>query len=181
MNKKLLAVWISGLLLLIIISCGCFEEDNGDNPPEPDDNSPYISIEIVKLKGGTLKLANATFKCFSKLGTILYTNTIFDANPTSIVTGDTTAYPIPSGANPVTENMTTGDGEIVDSDSFFKPDRIEHCSFVFLDSESDGRLNFGDILWIIKDYNDDGINDVKPGYKFKIVDNEGNERLSKEL
>jgi hypothetical protein len=183
MNKKIFVVGIIGLLLLIVFSCGCFEEDNEEKPDKPpyEYNKPYYTFEIMAVTGSTLNITDAKFECSSKSDTILYTKTVLDANPTSIRYGESIIYPIPSGESPVTENVTTGDGDIIDNDSISNPEIWEYCYFAYIDSEGSGKVDAGDVVRIYKDYNNDEINEVKVGYKFKILDNEGNERYSKKF
>ena len=146
------------------------------------DMNIYYSVEIVKVSGGSLNLHDAKFLLITSSGAQLINKDYRDAYPSSISTGDTTVYPIPSrDYSPVTENASYGDGATVDSSSVNNPTYFEYCYFVILDSESDGKINSGDCFWIYKDYNDDGTNEITSGYKFKILDGDGNEVLTKEL
>ena len=146
------------------------------------DKNIYYSVEIVKVSGGSLQLSDAKFLLVTSSGAQLINKDYRDAYPSSISVSDTTVYPIPSRPySPVTENATNGDGATVDSNSVDNPTYFEYCYFVIVDSETDGKINSGDCFWIYKDYNDDGTNEITSGYKFKILDGDGNEVLTKEL
>jgi len=145
------------------------------------DKSQYWRIDIVKISGSSLILINSKFTLYSKTGICVYKKTISDANPPSLTSGDTTAYPIPSGSSPVNENSTIGDGATVDAASLTVPYVWENCYFCYVDASSDGKVSAGDGIWVFKDYNADGTDDFTPGYKFKIIDNDDNEVLVKEF
>jgi len=145
------------------------------------DKNIYYSIDIVKISGGSLNIANAKFLIITSSGVQLINRAYTDASPSSLTQGDTTVYPIPSSLSPVYENSSTGDGATVDTDTINYPLRWEGCYLAFIDSESDGKVNAGDAIWIYKDYNDDGTNEISSGYKIKILDNNDYEILVKEV
>ena len=47
--------------------------------------------------------------------------------------------------------------------------------------DGNDELNSGDQIWVYKDYDDDGTDDITSGYKFKILDGDDNIVISKEL
>jgi len=145
------------------------------------DKSQYWKVDIVKVSGGSLSLSDAKFLMISSAGIQVFKRTINDANPTSLTSGDSTAYPIPSSAAAVNENASAGDGATVDAASLAKPQVWENCYMCYLDSNSDGKVSAGDALWVYKDYNADGTEDFTTGYRVKILDGSDNEVLTKEF
>jgi len=149
---------------------------NGDD----DEKTNYYSIEIVKVSGGSLSLSEVKFKFYNPSGRQIYSKTKFDAKPASIAQGDTICYPISSGSH-VTENQTTGDGAILDSESLNNPNVWKNCYFAFIDSEGNDKIDSGDAVWVYKDYNNDGVDDVNSDCRFKIVDEQNNEHVNIKL
>ena len=91
------------------------------------------------------------------------------------------AHPIPSGFRAVYESPISGDGQEVDSESLSKPQVWEGCFFTYLDNNGDLRVNAGDLIWIFKDSDADGIDDVTSRCEFKILDSLDNEVLTKQF
>lgn len=131
----------------------------------------HYTILIVITYGGSLNIANSKFRLIDDAGVVVYTKTIHDANPDKIIAGETIIYSIPYEISPVIENATTGDGAIVDQYSEGKPDVWENCLFAYLDMDSNGKVNAGDMIWVYIDYDNDDEDEVAPKYRFKILDN----------
>ena len=89
--------------------------------------------------------------------------------------------PIPYSTGSVIENATTGDGQAIDSNSVPNPEIWENCILVYNDAQSDKKVSASDSIWIYKDYDNDGIEEITSGYRIKIVDGNGKEVLTKEL
>jgi flagellin-like protein len=139
------------------------------------DKNVYYSVEIVKVSGGTLNIADAKFIIVTNTGTQLLERSYTDASPTKVEDVDTTVYPI-SSSTQVVLNGTSGPPTDASA-----PLTWEYCYFAILDSETDGKINSGDAIWVYKDYDDDGDDEITSGYRIKILDADGNEVLNKEL
>jgi len=148
---------------------------------DTDVKTNYYKIEIASVTGGSLSLSDAEFKCYTKEKVVLYEKTIFDANPTSITSGDTSGYPIPYSVDSVRENATIGDGTTIDAKSLTKPNVWEDCLFTYLDVQSNDKISTDDIIWVYLDYDDDGNNEIEPGYEFKIFDDRNKHIVTIEL
>ncbi|WP_455392706.1 hypothetical protein, partial [[Eubacterium] cellulosolvens] len=55
------------------------------------------------------------------------------------------------------------------------------CYLAFVDNNIDNEVSPDDIIWIYKDYNADGIEEVESRYTFKILDKEGEMVIKKQL
>lgn len=130
-------------------------------------HSTYWEVRIVKVTGGTFNLDDAYFTIAPQMGSISrYELGIDRANPILRTSDGLTVYPIPYQFGGFGyENATFGDGEILDTDSVAKPEVWAGCFFAYLDVQSDNKVNNGDIIWVFKDYNDDGNIDL-------VTDNE---------
>lgn len=146
-----------------------------------NEKAEYWELEIIEVSG-TLKISDLKINIISTTGTQLFSKSATDTNPTPIKSGESTIYPVPSNPSiAVYENSSNGDGQTIDTESVEKPHLWEGCFYSFLDAQSNGRVNAGDIIRIYKDYNDNGADDIKPGYKIKFYDGDNNNVLSKEL
>ncbi len=145
------------------------------------DRNTYYQIEILKVSGGSLGISDLKFQLITNTGILQFSKSTSDSNPTLLILGQSRAYPIPSGINPVNENATNGDGETVDNDSINRPHVWENCLFCYLDANGDSKVNAGDSIWIYKDYDDDGVEEVISRYRFSIFDWDENEVLRKEF
>ena len=149
------------------------------------DNNVKYDIEITKVSGGTLRLSDAKFKLLSGAGSELAKKTINDAFPavSALTKGNSKCYSIPTvaGVEPIENATLGGSGGDIDSDSIDTPDIWEGAYFAYLDADGNDKVNAGDHVWIWIDNDDDGQNEIQPGYKFVILDGDDNKVLSKEL
>jgi len=193
MLKRNIIILILGILcILIILSYFLLNlDDKEDNDTETNnelsietdivDKGNYWQIKIIEVSGGKLNLNDVKFMIVPKeIGISVCSTKITNTNPESIVFNDSIGYPIPGKIGFVYENETTGDGEIVDTDSVSNPEIWEGCYIAYIDSQSDNLVNAEDHIWLFKDINDDGINDTESGDKFIMFDREVN-IISKEI
>ncbi len=128
------------------------------------EKTTYWLVEIVSVSGGTINIEDTKFQIIDTSNTVFYGVDISESNPSSITRGKSTIYPIASGTTPVidnsTSNIVTGNSDLND---------YENCYVAIVDQNSDNKINAGDNIWIYKDYNSDGINDIKINYKFEIL------------
>ena len=52
-------------------------------------------------------------------------------------------------------------------------EEYKNCYFAYMDYESDDYITSGDIIWLYKDPDCDGNDDIEDDYSFQILDNEG--------
>ena len=133
-------------------------------------------IEIMRVSGGTLSLEDAKFEIVDENAILMFKRTIKNANPPSLISAGETIYPMPSGLSPVKDSHTnetiTGETSITSYD---------YCCFAYIDANNDHKISAGDSIWIYKDYDADGKNDILPRYAFNILDNDDNFVLKKEF
>ena len=178
-----ITVVLAGVLYVWVSGFGTGGSTGVSISKTKDDKTSYWKINIVKVSGGSLNLDDAKFRMVTKADTSLYTKTSANINPTTKLTsGQSSVYPVATTASvPVRENATLGDGDTVDSASIANPSYWELCYFAYVDETDDGKINAGDTIWIFKDNNADGTNDIESGYVFKILDGKDNEVLKQVL
>ena len=119
-------------------------------------------IEITKVSG-TLNPEDARFHVVDSDGSLLYSITVDDSNPSPFSKGYSTVYAMTISSTPVKDagnNIINGDDAISE---------YSGCYIAYLDQDSNGRVNGGDSLYVYKDYNADGIIEVFNGYELKIL------------
>lgn len=140
------------------------------------DKTNSWKIDIVKVKGGTLSLENAQFEIVDESGILMFKRTIKNANPASLVSAGETIYPLPSGHSPVKDSHTN---ETVTAETSITS--YDYCCFAYIDANNDHKISAGDSIWVYKDYDADGKNDILPRYTFNILDNDDNPVMKKEF
>jgi hypothetical protein len=133
-------------------------------------------ITIASVYGGDLDLEDARFEISDDNDVRILSAQTGSSNPTSISKGVSTIYPIPPGSAAVREsttgNIVTGDSELND---------YTDCYLAYVDEFSNGKSDSGDSIWIYKDWTRDGTQDVYSRYTFKILDENGEMVLKKQL
>ena len=146
------------------------------------DKNTHWEIKIIGVSGGTLAVQDAKFQIVSKSNVVKLKTDIKNANPASITSDYTTAYPIPyNPSTPVQENATHGDGDIIDESSLDNPSIWENCALAYYDAMSDDRLSAGDSILVFKDWNGDRTEEIVPGYDFNLLDENNEPVLTKNL
>jgi FlaG/FlaF family flagellin (archaellin) len=133
-------------------------------------------ITIASVSGGDLNLEDAKMEMANSEDTRLWSVQTGLANPASLTLGLSTVYPIPSGAGAVQDNSTSA---TVTSASGLTD--YEDCYMAFVDQNNDGKINADDAIWVYKDYERDGTQDVQSRFTFKILDADGEMVLKKQL
>lgn len=174
-NKIILIVVISVILLLIfgglgyVLWLGSFEGSGGGSlkvTSYSTEKSTAWVVTISSMTGGTLNLDKARFEIQDEDGYIEHSTWIGKANPSYILKSSNTIYPIPSGSNKVDD----GKIPVIDTTNLLD---YQNCTMAIVDTESDGKLNTGDSIWIYKDINNDDIPDTFEGSNFVIKDGSG--------
>jgi hypothetical protein len=111
-------------------------------------------ITIASVYGGDLDLEDARFE-------------ISDDNDVRILSAQTGSV-----RESTTGNIVTGDSELND---------YTDCYLAYVDEFSNGKSDSGDSIWIYKDWTRDGTQDVYSRYTFKILDENGEMVLKKQL
>jgi hypothetical protein len=132
----------------------------------PTERSYAFQLEIVTVSGVSLNLEDATFQVFDEDGILRWKLYTYSASPAGFTIGASKIYAIPSNNADHVTDFTTG--STIDSASTFE--HYQNCSMVYLDSDADGKLTAGDQIYIYKDYNSDGFDDVSYDYEFEIRD-----------
>jgi hypothetical protein len=133
-------------------------------------------IEIIRVRSGTLSLEDAKFEIVDENGLLIFKRRISNANPASIVNVGETIYPMPSELSPVKDSNTN---ETVTGDTAITT--YEYCCFAYVDANNDHKVSVGDSIWVYKDYDADGKNDIFPKYSFNILDYDDNLVMKKEF
>jgi len=128
------------------------------------EKTQYWEIEIISVSGGSLSLEDAKFQIVDTSEIVIFKVDISKANPASINKGLSIVYPIPSGSSPVIDNST---GTAVTENSDLKD--YNNCLISYNDQDADGKVSAGDNIWIYKENDSDGTDDVKTNYEFEIT------------
>jgi hypothetical protein len=132
-------------------------------------------ITISSVSGGTLNLDEAEFQITDDDGLLKYRLNINDANPASIRSGESIIYPMTAGFIAVT------DGSGGSLDGYDSLSDYINCTIAYIDQNDDERVSADDSIWIYMDNNNDGIEDVKNKYSFKIINDYDEVVHSKQL
>ena len=129
------------------------------------ENSWKFSITAVSKNN--LYIEDLQFRVVDKDGALLYQIRSFNVNPPIFQKGLSTIYAITLNAT-VLDSSTNNPVNVNSSIS----DYI-NCYVTYIDTDSDGKVNEADTIYLFKDYDNDGTNDILPIYKFQIlIDNE---------
>lgn len=130
----------------------------------PHEYSYCYKLEIVKVSGGSLRTEDAKFQIYDDNTIRVWEAYTYQANPYKLTIGLSTVYAVPYGwADRVTDSSTAS---VITPASMFQ--NYQNCSFCYLDADSDGKFSAGDTIYIYKDPDDDGTDEVSGGYVLKI-------------
>jgi len=124
----------------------------------------YYQIKISSVKGGPLKFSILKFKCYTDESLVLYEKSTSDAEPKKITIGESEIYAIPWKDGGVKSKT----GSIIKSEDNLQD--YTNCVIVYLDQNADDLVSPDDYIYVYKDLDNDGIDEVLPGYNFKIID-----------
>jgi hypothetical protein len=127
------------------------------------EKSAHWEITIASVSG-SLNIDEIKLQMIDTSHTALFNVDINDANPSSVTRGKSTIFPIPSGSGSVMDNSTNS---VVTGNSELK--NYEYCYIAYNDQNNDERVNAGDNIWIFKDFNNDGIDDIKSNYRLQVL------------
>jgi hypothetical protein len=119
-------------------------------------------IEIAAVSNNNFDLDQITFRVITDSGYTLFNLRTSDSDPEPFFDDMSKVYPLTNGSAVI--DITTGNP--VTNSSNFRD--YQGCYVVFVDADSDGRITPGDVVYIYKDYDRDGENDISPVYFFKI-------------
>jgi len=144
------------------------------NTPTPPPSSVSLSInekaygweiEVISVSG-TFNLEDAKFRINDEFNFRLWERDLSEAQPPAFKKGESKAYTVPTdetGSNDVDD----GKGNIIDATH--NPGEYQNCSVAYIDQENNDRLSAGNRIYIYKDNNNDGANEVLSGYKFELL------------
>ena len=132
------------------------------------------AISISSVSDGTLNLEDAKFEMADPDGILEYRAQTTNANPAVFQKGQSDIYAIPSGASAV-NNGTTTITQAHDLEDY------EDCYMAYIDLNRDGKVSADDCIWIFKDYDNDSFNEIESRYTFKILDQNNEMVLKKQL
>jgi flagellin-like protein len=119
-------------------------------------------IEIAAVSGNYFDLDQITFRVITDSGYTLFKLRTSDSDPEPFFDDLSKVYPLTNGSAVI--DMTTGN-PVTNSSNFRN---YQGCQVAFVDADSDDRITPGDIVYLYKDYNNDGEIDIFPIYSFKI-------------
>ena len=175
LNKIIIIVVISIIMLLVfgglgyVLWLGSFESSGGGSLKissySTEKSSAWV-VTISSITGGTANLDEVRFEIEDESGYIKHSTWIGKANPSYVLKSGNTIYPIPSGSNKVDD----GKIPVIDTTNLLD---YQNCTMAIVDTESDGKLNMGDSIWIYKDIDNDDIQDIFDGSNLVIKDSYG--------
>jgi flagellin-like protein len=142
------------------------------NSPEPKaaniavskvDRPEHWIITISTCGSNNYYLEDVRFQVISDEKNLDYQLALTDADPDSYKKGLSTVYPLTISST-VLDNTT---GTPVSGASDFS--EYENCYIAFIDGDSDNMLNHGDVIYLYKDYDNDGIDNIISRFSFRIV------------
>ncbi len=179
--------FLFGIIIVVIIAViaviaapfllGYGSDDNGtsDNSELDDENIQAITRSEESTKYWTitidtvtadLDLNDATFKVITDNNDVEYIVTTGDADPASIYKDDSVIYPLTKGG-PVLDLSTNS---TVNSQSSLSD--FDGCYMIYVDSNSDLKITEGDAVIVFKDYDANGLEEIKEKYQFGIFYND---------
>jgi hypothetical protein len=141
---------------------------------QPSEKSYGWQIEITDISG-TISLEDARFQVVDSNGVLEYSVTIDDASPAAFTKGSSTVYAMTKYSG-----VTIGNSTIPVSGTTALTD-YSKCFIAYFDQTSDGKINGGDSLYIYKDYDADGTDDVLSNYDVKIITSNDEMAMNKAL
>ena len=142
---------------------------------QKDETAAY-KFTIASVSGGDLNVEDAKFEMKDDEGTRLFSVQTGNANPTSLAKGLSTIYPIPSGGSAVQDNATSATVTATSDLSDY-----EDAFLAVVDQNKDGKINANDAIWVYKDWERDGTQDVTSRYTFTILDQDNKVVYSKAI
>ena len=153
-----LYVWVSG-----------FGTTGGGSKPSvgvenPSEKSYGWTITISSVSGSTFNLGDAKFRLIDDANfRIEDDRDTTEVNPPAFVKGASKVFAIPSGSAAVTNaaGSTIGSGD--------SPQDYKNCSFAYIDQDDNGKVTAGDTIYVYKDNDNDGTDDILSGYVFELL------------
>lgn len=160
-----ITVVLSGVLWAMLTGLAPDEPDSVKIPmSNPIEKTYAWQLEITEVSG-TLNLEDAKFLVIDNEGALVYSITTNNANPSAFTKGKSTVYAMTLGPNAVKDaSNNTIDGDDALSE-------YSGCYIVYLDQNSDQKVNAGDSIYVYKDNDADGIEEVSANYIFRIMAN----------
>ncbi len=127
-----------------------------------DEANKYWKLEIASISSNEYTLDDTFFEMRTNEGINKYKLLIKDSDPDAFNKDFSKVYPL--SINNTVKDRNTGKA-VTNATTFIN---YIGCYIAFLDTNADYRLSPGDLIYIYKDYNNDGINEIKPTYSLVI-------------
>lgn len=167
-KKKIIAGIIVLIVILAIISIALINVFNNNGSDENEEETSVRinssnairtsygwEILISMVAGGNPKLSDIKFEVHDKDDSRLYEAYATEAQPSKLSTNQGDIYAIPSGLGDVTDSLT--ENTIVRNSSL---SNYQFCYMVYCDTDYNFKLTPGDKIYIYRDFDSDGNNDV---------------------
>ena len=167
-TKNLVVVTVC-IILMMVLTGGCLEEEEDDNEEKiiahwhrPIEYSWGYKIEFGSFSE-YVKIEDIELQALDPRKNTIYSLSLTDSNPPPFMISTSTIYAMTLGELPV-QGI---DNETIDSDDLFNS--YIFCYITYIDGSSDGIANPGDYLYIYRDYNGDGVDDISEGYSIHMI------------
>lgn len=149
------------------------DSGNGDNDghvvyptvdaENPSEKSYAWIITIARIGGGTFNLEDAKFRLFDDANIRICEREVSEVNPASFNKGASKIYAIPSGNSVVSDAY----GYTIDQNTQLQD--YHNCSMAYIDQDNNRKVSAGDSIFIYKDNDNDGTDEVFSGYTFELL------------
>jgi len=156
---------IAGIMWAMLSNIGPEEHSYISIASTKKESGEYYTITISSVSGGDLNLNEVQFKMIDDGGALEYSLWITDSDPDVMNTGDSNIYPLTKYSMGVTDKSTGYDVNILSEFNDY-----ENCYIAYVDQDRDYLVSSGDKLYIFKDYNNNGSDDIGSKYMLRIMD-----------
>jgi len=162
-----ITVVLAGVLWAMLQGLGDTKTPNERLTAIVSEKSFGWQVTISSGSSNDLNLEDIEFQLITDEGPTEYRVTINNANPGKFIDGESVVYAMTKGTA-VIDNQTSNQ---VNEDSRFED--YEGCYIAYIDQNADTKVTSGDTIYVYKDYDNDGIEEILSRYKLKItVDSE---------
>jgi flagellin-like protein len=159
-----ITVVLAGVLYVWVSGFGEPPHTNQSVSANLQEYSGGWTVKIISVSGSSFNIKDAGFRMLDKSDIRLWEHDVSEANPTKFTKGASSIYAIPS--NMGTGTVDNGTSTVTPSTPL---ENYENCAIAFIDQDDNNKVSAGDTIYIFKDNDNDGVEDITNGYFFELL------------